>query len=90
MKQIAFICAAVLLSSALYACTTAEDINITTDTVTSTESHVTESANATVTRIMHNVPVENLDFGGKPFRAMTYDGENFSYYFLPTKIPETS
>ena len=82
MKQIAFICAAVLMSSALYACTTAEDINITTDTVTSTESHVTESANATVTRIMHNVPVENLDFGGKPFRAMTYDGENFSYYFF--------
>ena len=38
---------------------------------------VTESA-----RTPHGLDVDALDFGGKAYRVMTYDSNNFSYYFF--------
>ena len=82
MKQIAFICAAALLATALYACSSTEENNITTESVTSAVPTETASTDTADTRDMHGIPVDTLDFGGKPYRAMTYDGSNFSYYFF--------
>lgn len=82
MKQIAFFCAAALLTTALCACSGANEPDITTDAVTTAVQTDTNQTDPGETRSMHNVPVDTLDFGGKPFRAMTYDGSNFSYYFF--------
>lgn len=82
MKQIAFFCAAALLATALYACSSTDDTNITIESNTSAALTNTGAADTVDTRDIHNVPVDTLDFGGKPYRAMTYDGSNFSYYFF--------
>ncbi len=82
MKQLAIICAAALLTTALYACSSTGETNITTEPVTSPVPADTETADTADIRAMHSVPVDTLDFGGKPYRAMTYDGSNFSYYFF--------
>ena len=70
-----------LLTSAFAACSDGAAEAVTDAAIDSTvgtaDSAVTESA-----REMHEVPVEELDFGGKSFRAMTYDGSNFRYYFF--------
>ena len=82
MKQIAFFCAAALLTAALCACSSSEGNGITTDAVTPAVPADMQQTETADTRDMHGIPVDTLDFGGKPYRAMTYDGSNFSYYFF--------
>ena len=82
MKQSAIFCVTALLTAALCACSNSGETDITTDNVTSAAHTEVADVGTADTRDMHGVPVETLDFGGKPYRAMTYDGSNFSYYFF--------
>lgn len=76
--------AVLLMAAALLAACRGSDTPVGTGPADtgSADSTVVETDTAETVRASHGLDLEALDFGGKPYRAMTYNGSVFAYYFF--------
>ncbi|MBQ7982548.1 MAG: carbohydrate ABC transporter substrate-binding protein [Clostridia bacterium] len=74
--------ALLLLTSALAACSDGAAEAVTDTAAADSTAGTADPAVTEPVREMHNVPVEELDFGGEEFFVLTYDGHNNRYYFF--------